>query len=34
MPTCGIFAVEADITVWKDFLKGNKTALFFDFPKK
>ena len=34
MPTCGIFAVEADILYWKDFFKGNKTFLFFDFPKK
>jgi phosphohistidine phosphatase len=34
MPTCGIFAVEADILHWKDFFKSNKTFLFFDFPKK
>ena len=34
MPTCGIFAVDANITEWKDFLKTNKTFLFFDYPKK
>ena len=34
MPTCGIFAVEAGIFQWKDFIKSTKTFLFFDFPKK
>ena len=33
MPTCGIFAVKADILHWKDFSKGNKTCWFFDYPK-
>ncbi|MEO6540475.1 MAG: histidine phosphatase family protein [Ferruginibacter sp.] len=34
MPTCAIFAVEADIIQWADFSKANKTLLFFDYPKK
>lgn len=34
MPTCAIFAVEADITHWTGFLKANKDFLFFDYPKK
>ena len=33
MPTCGIFAVEADIEQWKDFIKAKKNFLFFDYPK-
>lgn len=33
MPTCGIFAVEADIGQWKDFIKAKKNFLFFDYPK-
>lgn len=33
MPTCGIFAVSADITQWADFGKAKKEALFFDYPK-
>lgn len=33
MPTCGIFAVEADIEHWKDFIKAKKNFLFFDYPK-
>ena len=33
MPTCGIFAVKADITHWKDFEKATKEFLFFDYPK-
>jgi phosphohistidine phosphatase len=33
MPTCGIFAVTADIDNWGDFDKSKKTFLFFDYPK-
>jgi phosphohistidine phosphatase len=33
MPTCGVFAVSADINTWKDFENANKTFLFFDYPK-
>ena len=34
MPTCAVFAVEADISLWADFSKANKELLFFDYPKK
>ncbi|MEO6253107.1 MAG: histidine phosphatase family protein [Ferruginibacter sp.] len=34
MPTCAIFAAEADITHWADFSKADKGLLFFDYPKK
>lgn len=34
MPTCAVFAVEADITHWAGFLKAEKELLFFDYPKK
>jgi phosphohistidine phosphatase len=34
MPTCSIFAVEADIEKWKDFKEAEKKFLFFDYPKK
>ena len=33
MPTCGIFAVHADIEHWKDFESAKKTFWFFDYPK-
>ena len=33
MPTCGIFAIEANIDDWKDFSHAEKKFLFFDFPK-
>lgn len=33
MPTCGVFAVSADITQWADFGKTKKEVLFFDYPK-
>jgi phosphohistidine phosphatase len=33
MPTCGIFAVQANINHWKDFAKAKKEFLFFDWPK-
>ena len=34
MPTCGVFAVKADVEKWKDFSKAKKEFLFFDYPKK
>ena len=33
MPTCAIFAVQADINHWADFEKAEKTFWFFDYPK-
>jgi phosphohistidine phosphatase len=33
MPTCAIFAVQINITQWKDFAKSKKEFLFFDYPK-
>ncbi len=33
MPTCGIYAVHADIEHWKDFESAKKTFWFFDYPK-
>ena len=33
MPTCSIFAVEADIEKWKDFKEAENKFLFFDYPK-
>lgn len=33
IPTCGIFAIKADCTNWKDFAKSNKQFWFFDYPK-
>lgn len=34
MPTCGVFAVKANITRWKDFAKAAKEFWFFEFPSK
>jgi phosphohistidine phosphatase len=34
MPTCAVFAVQADIGHWKDFAGAKKQFLFFDYPKK
>lgn len=34
MPTCGIFAVEADCEQWSGFEQAGKRFLFFDYPKK
>ena len=34
MPTCAIFAVQANITQWSEFSKAKKEFLFFDYPKK
>jgi phosphohistidine phosphatase len=33
MPTCAIFAVDADISSWKHFAECEKTFQFFDYPK-
>ncbi|RFM30622.1 SixA phosphatase family protein [Deminuibacter soli] len=33
MPTCAIFAVQTDITDWKDFQTAVKRFWFFDYPK-
>ncbi|RYG54785.1 MAG: histidine phosphatase family protein [Chitinophagaceae bacterium] len=34
MPTCSIFAVQADVKHWKDFEAAEKKFLFFDYPKR
>lgn len=34
MPTCAIFAVQADIKHWRDFETAEKKFLFFDYPKR
>jgi phosphohistidine phosphatase len=33
MPTCGIFAVQAETDSWKEFQQAEKKFLFFDYPK-
>lgn len=33
MPTCGVFAVEADCASWADWAGAEKQFLFFDYPK-
>lgn len=33
MPTCGIFAVQAEAEKWKDFHRAQKHFLFFDYPR-
>jgi phosphohistidine phosphatase len=33
MPTCGVFAVKADIADWKEFYSAEKEFMFFDYPK-
>ena len=33
MPTCGMFAVQADTKDWKEFKESSKQFLFFDYPK-
>jgi phosphohistidine phosphatase len=33
IPTCGIFAVEADCEKWEDFKMAKKKFLFFDSPR-
>jgi phosphohistidine phosphatase len=34
MPTCAVFAVQANIDNWQDFTAANKDFLFFKFPKE
>jgi len=34
MPTCGIFAISAEIDHWREFANAKKRFLFFDFPKR
>ncbi len=34
MPTCGIFAVRAEIDHWHEFANAKKLFLFFDYPKR
>ncbi|MFC4263064.1 SixA phosphatase family protein [Ferruginibacter yonginensis] len=34
MPTCGMFAVAADITSWSAFENATKKLLFFKYPKE
>lgn len=33
IPTCGVFAVNADCGAWEDFATAKKELLFFDYPK-
>ena len=33
IPTCGVFAVQAEVDNWKDFAGAEKKFLFFDYPK-
>jgi phosphohistidine phosphatase len=33
MPTCGVFAVQADTDDWKTFRESSRQFLFFDYPK-
>jgi phosphohistidine phosphatase len=33
MPTCAVFAVQADIKEWREFGDAEKKFLFFDYPK-
>lgn len=33
MPTSSIFAVQADVNSWKEFIKAEKSFLFYDYPK-
>lgn len=33
MPTCAVFAVQADIKAWSEFETAEKTLLFYDYPK-
>jgi phosphohistidine phosphatase len=34
IPTCGVFAVQADCDRWKDFEEAKKQLLFFTYPKE
>jgi phosphohistidine phosphatase len=33
MPTCAVFALQADTDNWKNFEEAEKKFLFFDYPK-
>src|SRR5829696_7452190 len=33
IPTCGMFAVQADVDNWQVFAKAEKNFLFYDYPK-
>ncbi|MBC7872761.1 MAG: histidine phosphatase family protein [Ferruginibacter sp.] len=33
IPTCGVCAIKADCSSWKDFMTAKKEFLFFDYPK-
>lgn len=33
IPTCGMFAVQADAATWGEFIKSEKAFLFYDYPK-
>lgn len=33
VPTCGVFAVQADVDNWAAFAKAEKKFLFYDYPK-
>jgi phosphohistidine phosphatase len=33
MPTCSVFAVQAEVDQWSDFGKAKREFLFFDYPK-
>ncbi|MDB5232634.1 MAG: histidine phosphatase family protein [Chitinophagaceae bacterium] len=33
MPTCAVFAAEADCKKWKDFASAERTMIYFDYPK-
>lgn len=33
IPTCGVFAVQAEVESWKGFAKAEKKFLFYDYPK-
>lgn len=33
IPTCGVFAVQAQTDSWKDFKAAEKVFLFYDYPK-
>ena len=33
MPTCGVYAIQANVNSWKDFELAEKQKLFFTYPK-
>jgi phosphohistidine phosphatase len=34
MPTCSVFAVQAEVKDWEEFMNAEKKFLFFDYPGK